>query len=823
MPPIALAYSIEDQSSARMIADDLSTHVDTEFFGVEAATGKAILAGMLDTFTGPIVLLLSDNFLKNANCIFGLKSIIDARKDVVPVFISSRSYDETAEEVVVTQVDLRMPHFRETYGKYWKDQYRELLGKVDNTYLDQNLTFRHHLERIHSIRDGIDELLSDLGSSTPVTEDRLEQDHYKLLFAVLDAPELYRDYAKERNIRLAAIPGMGDLPETFSEGAAAGAVDVEDEQAEEVEPEAREEPNLTVSSSEESTSAAVKTAAKDASTEIPSPISVRGESSGYELDVDTQAEVWISRAWSLYEQGETEDGLSLLAGGREALPDHPDVAYNYALMLAMDTEAPRVALMEVQKLLEEFHDHAGALFLSGELSLLAGDYSGANLDWLQLRDVDPLYPDLNYRLGVLIGEHFPERSSEALTYLRRASRDEPLNGDARYRYAMMLYTQLGSEKKAIKWLKRAIDVTPDHAPAHYALATLMHKRGKLTAARNAYRTAVHFDSAYDTPTNRIAFAQKVRMKSDSSNRGDKALRRLKERIAELESELESRETSADPTSTAPAAAPTAPRHKPGTGKIAFISGATSGIGRATAYALAEDGYNLILLGRRTERLEELRDDFEQLHDTTSMLITVDIRDRTQLIEALNELPDEWQAVDLLINNAGKAKGFDPIQAGAYEHWDEMIDVNLKGLLTLTREITPWMVKRQSGTIINVCSTAGKEVYPNGNVYCATKHAVDALTYAMRLDLVKHGIRVGQICPAHVEETEFAVVRFDGDEERAKIYEDFQPLRSSDVAKAVRFMVNQPAHVNIMDLVLQGTQQASSTVVDRSGRDKFSPR
>ncbi|MEL7162107.1 MAG: SDR family NAD(P)-dependent oxidoreductase, partial [Bacteroidota bacterium] len=186
------------------------------------------------------------------------------------------------------------------------------------------------------------------------------------------------------------------------------------------------------------------------------------------------------------------------------------------------------------------------------------------------------------------------------------------------------------------------------------------------------------------------------------------------------------------------------------------------------------------------------------------------------------LPPEWAAIDVLLNNAGKAKGFDPIHSGDQDHWEEMIDVNVKGLLFLTRAVSPSMVSRSTGTIINVASTAGKEVYPNGNVYCATKHAVDALTYAMRLDLVKHGIRVGQICPAMVEETEFAVVRFDGDTERAKIYEDFQPLRSPDVAEAVAFMINQPPHVNVMDVVLQGTQQASSTVVDRSGRDKFAP-
>ena len=173
-----------------------------------------------------------------------------------------------------------------------------------------------------------------------------------------------------------------------------------------------------------------------------------------------------------------------------------------------------------------------------------------------------------------------------------------------------------------------------------------------------------------------------------------------------------------------------------------------------------------------------------------------------------------------MNNAGKAKGFDPIHEGHLEHWDEMIDTNIKGLLYLTRAVTPGMVARRQGHVINVASTAGKEVYPKGNVYCATKFAVDALTKSMRLDLHRHDIRVSQVAPAHVEETEFALVRFDGDQEKANIYEGFQPLTSRDVAETVFFIAQQPAHVNILDVVLQGTQQASSTVIDRSGRDKY---
>lgn len=252
-------------------------------------------------------------------------------------------------------------------------------------------------------------------------------------------------------------------------------------------------------------------------------------------------------------------------------------------------------------------------------------------------------------------------------------------------------------------------------------------------------------------------------------------------------------------------------------KIALITGATSGIGLATARTFARQGWNLILTGRRSERLSEIRSELRSDHDIDVETLSFDVRDASACQQAIADLDDEWKSIDLLVNNAGLARGFDPIQSGSTDDWDEMIDTNVKGLLYMTRAVSPLMISRQAGQIINVCSTAGKEVYPKGNVYCATKHAVDALTKSMRLDLYKEGIRVGQVSPAHVEETEFALVRFAGDAERAKIYEDFTPLRSPDVAEAIFFMASRPAHVNIQDLLLMGTQQAGSGHVDRSGR------
>jgi len=256
---------------------------------------------------------------------------------------------------------------------------------------------------------------------------------------------------------------------------------------------------------------------------------------------------------------------------------------------------------------------------------------------------------------------------------------------------------------------------------------------------------------------------------------------------------------------------------PPTGKVVMITGATSGIGKATAELFAEHGYDLVLTGRRFSRLFKLKEELEAKHTGKIRLLPFDVTSAAAVTSAIKELDDAWKNIDILINNAGLALGFEPIHEGDLEDWDTMIDTNVKGLLYMTRAVAPYMVKNRKGHIINISSIAGKEVYPNGGVYCATKHAVEALTKAMRIDLHKHNIRVSQIAPGHVEETEFAKVRFHGDEERAKIYEDFVPVNSRDIADSIYFLATRPAHVNIQDIFIMGTQQASATITDRSGR------
>lgn len=248
-------------------------------------------------------------------------------------------------------------------------------------------------------------------------------------------------------------------------------------------------------------------------------------------------------------------------------------------------------------------------------------------------------------------------------------------------------------------------------------------------------------------------------------------------------------------------------------RIALITGATSGIGEATAHLLAKNQFDLILCGRRADRLEKMIAELSGL--TRVYSLSFDVRDLAAVKSAVQSLPADWQNIDVLINNAGNAHGLDPIQTGNTDDWDAMIDINVKGLLYVSREVIPGMIARQRGHIVNIGSIAGKEVYPNGNVYCASKHAVDAITNGMRLDLNPHGIKVTGIHPGMVE-TEFSLVRFKGDTDRAQgVYKGLTPLKGSDIADLILFAITRPAHVVVADMIVFPTAQASATVVKRT--------
>lgn len=925
MLSIILAYTAADQETANEITTDVESHVEVEHVRIGRANEGDTLAFRLKDRQEPTVVLVSHRFLTNPNCILGAYDVFARNQQVLPVLVNGRQPDELGDEPADAPLSLDNQAAVMTYVNHWQDRYLDLRAQADDLRAEGGESFERYLRKIRESSAQVEETLNLIKDGWHLRLRQLRVNDYHQLFLFADRPKLWEVF-RSRNEDLpdlSSIPGLSALPGRTSEPTVPedNAASLEDQvstdeenevigdiesdqdvwaggqvQAElqEASPEDRMLPPLEVAETDGHLVAYAETNDGTEDTaqsidELPTLDTTPG-SDFVTVDIsdDDQADRWIDRAWQLFDGGEAGAGLDLLETAREALPEHVDLHYQYALYLASHSaDDPQPALVVLEELLDADPLHPDALFLRAELTTAVGQVATARESLETLLEVDPVYPEANLRLGQLIVAHFNDERTEALTYLRRATEEAPTDAEAAYLYGRTLYEVSGNTKKAAKVLRGAIEADPNHAPAHFALAEVLAARDKFAAARNAYLIAIDLEPAFDTPDNRRLFLGD-RAEMAVAQNGEEALLNapgiVQLKSSEDEGEIEDREPlPAPPTSggetmigdddaSADAARERAalrqqlklakaaladkdahhlealaelhlqlseqaaelakraeelhrlstPPPGPGAGKIALISGATSGIGHATAKALASDGYHLILTGRREERLHEIGGAISTEYAVECFPLAFDVRDRNAVRSAIEELPEAWRRIHVLINNAGKAKGFDPIHAGEYAHWEEMIDVNLKGLLYLTREVSPLMVELGRGTIINVCSTAGKEVYPNGNVYCATKHAVDALTRGMRLDLVRHGIRVGQICPAHVEETEFALVRFDGDAERANIYEDFQPLRSRDVGQLIRHMVGQPAHVNVLDLVVQGTQQASSTLIDRSGRARFAP-
>ncbi len=554
------------------------------------------------------------------------------------------------------------------------------------------------------------------------------------------------------------------------------------------------------------------------------------------------------------QNGNVNEGLAQMHRVLEKEPTNTNLRMHYAILLAKDQNNISGAVEQLEKVLQYDERNTDAYFLLAEIAEMHGDYLQCRSYYEKVAEIDPAYQDIYYKLGILTATHFEKDAADAGTYFKTSLIYNDKNADAAYQYALLLQDKLGKEKKAIKWFHRTLEINPQHPFANYDLAMIHHGRQERAEALDFYLRACDLTPEFQTEANDKAFYYSVLDSTRASEAinlhlgiEDKQMEMQVvsslEEVSSLELEVSSSEAvpsvssldvlssevetpnletvkeleTPNPELETPKTAISYRLPKVDT-KIALITGATSGIGKATAEAFAKAGFSLILTGRREARLELLQADIQAEFDTHSVVLPFDIRDLSATQSAVEHLDQAWCNVDILINNAGLAKGFDPIHTGNIEDWETMIDTNIKGLLYMTRLISPFMVARKTGHIINLSSTAGKEAYPNGNVYCATKFAVEALTKTMRMDLVAHNIRVSQIAPGHVEETEFALTRFEGNIERAaKVYENFQPLRAIDVAETILFIATRPAHVNIQDILIASTQQASAMMVERSGR------
>ena len=903
---IALAYCIDNLHTAEGIERALqSTNLSFQHHYCKRGGQNVPLSSQLQDQEGPILLLVSDNFLRSVNCMQRALQLVQQRSnDLLPIVVDGYRRDDQGD---IVPIETRFEKIGDIipYINYWQNQYLDLRGQrkrieEDSDY-DQE-AFSDHLRNLRQVSSEASEFLRVLRNMNYLTFQDFADNHFEALFEwlgeeeeweafrtkvpVVNLPESFlpdesaeeevgedpreeeaetadhqsesMETESEESISLEEIPGldlleeseniariitqkMGNLP---SEPDVTRQTDQEEESSddtEEVETPAEEasdqtdtspldeaadpeeeEPSTSVDQAKEAEFVAEEEEEEESPKEEESMPALKASDEEDEEDETAPADVsaLIEQGFQLVQSGQVENGLAYMNQAVRQYPNDSQLRYHYALMLAQNTSDFSAAINQLYTLLEMQPSHADGNFLMGELAELEDHFEKAREYYQRVAEENSAYPDVYYRLGIVTLNHFPDEKKKAAKFFKKAAKKNREHIDAHYQYALLMNESLGKPHKALKYFLKVSELQPEHPFVHYDLALLYYRNGDRDKARAYYQQAIRINPELQTAENDRAFLQPETITKEQPDTVESpsgagrfattgpvserdTIEALKDNIRQLEKLIAEKDSSVL-------------RAHPARGTV-FITGATAGIGRATAEVFAREGYRLILNGRRSDRLIRLKEQLEHDYDSEILLLPFDVSDQHAVASAVQALEDEWSQIDVLVNNAGKAKGLAPIHEGSYDHWNEMIDVNLKGLLYLTREVTPLMVARGKGHVINLCSTAGKEVYPKGNVYCATKHAVDALTQAMRVDLYEHNIRVSQVSPAHVEETEFAEVRFDGDKQRARIYEDFNPLTSADVAETIYFIASRPPHVNVQDVLLMGTMQANSLFIDRSGR------
>ncbi len=404
-------------------------------------------------------------------------------------------------------------------------------------------------------------------------------------------------------------------------------------------------------------------------------------------------------------------------------------------------------------------------------------------------EINPRHTDTHVDLGTLLVRHDQSKLDLAADHFNSAVELDPSHIDAHFELAMLQKEHFRNSNKASELFESVIQLDPTHAYALYELAGLYKDAGKSKQAAAVYNRAAQLNPMFRSATNDAIYqVAENKSKQAKPQEATKKANKMKTKKSEKTKKSKKNKTSQK--------------------GCVLITGATAGIGEAAAYKFASEGYDCILNGRREKRLKKLAKKLTKKYKTNNYILAGDVRD--DLSEQISELPK----VDILVNNAGLAQGLDPLQSGQLKDWDTMLDTNVKGLLRITRAVVPAMIEHGSGMIINVGSVAGHHVYPGGGVYCASKHAVRALTAGMRMDFFKHGIRVGMVSPGHVT-TEFASVRYQGDQDKVEhLYRGFEPLHAADIAESIYFVACQPKHVNIQDIIVWPSAQAGPGLLDR---------
>ncbi len=815
---LTILYHSDNSADAQQVVDDLSGY-NIDLTTYSEKDFKYNLLALCESIETPVLLLLSHNWLTSGECTYnslpGLKVLHEKSKLFVTT-IDGIEIVNGAQKRFPTKIE----RIRDVipYMKYWQEAFLETRYNRINSATSENIELEKATKMI-SLHLG--DLLNFLRPICHQGLNTLQRSNYQPVFDHFGftvekvekqdspSPNLIPEPASEVAVQPETIaqPDIALGAETRLADALLDEPNIQPSSQEQVieptpvshriveEPAPMEEEIIDYTSPKETVperrASVFLESIKDEVEAPPNPIekSIQPESQPTEEIeiIDLSIDNVLEQAVQYFNEGKDQEGFDLFESAiRNNYDDNATLRYYYAYYLAQRKSAFDEAIHQLDTILLYDNKNDNAFFLLAELAEIKENYALAKNYYLQTHQLNPDYPHINYRIGVILQDHFQGAEKEAAEYLAAEIRKDPENTDAHYRLGIYESESEENLELAKSSFLKVLDLDPEHAFANYDLALIYHKQGDAFKAAYYYKKGCINNPELKTEQNDIAFLAPAENK-------------LKENINQPAQDFTFVEQPIVET------------------KTILITGATSGIGLATAEKFAnEGGCRLILSGRRRNRLVQIKDAISESFDIDVEILQFDVRDYIAVKEAIGSLSAPFNHVDVLINNAGLALGLSSIASGDLSDWETMIDTNIKGLLYTTKEIAPLMIAQNGGHIINIGSIAGKEAYPNGNVYNATKAAVEILTKAMRLDLHKYNIRVGQVAPGHVE-TEFAINRFHGNEAKARIYEDFTPLSAGDIANIIYFMVNQPAHVNIQDVLVFPTQQASATVINRSGR------
>jgi NADP-dependent 3-hydroxy acid dehydrogenase YdfG/Flp pilus assembly protein TadD len=730
------------------------------------------------------LLLVSDNYLKSIAETSHLDQLLDENlsDQLITVITHGRRLKVGTSEMEVYPTKIQTLNNVMYYRDFWYEEWIALRKKSKKAEAGEQEALDEQKEIAKKMSVGsISNHIRKINSSDPIEWDEFCANGYQLLFdnAGLEASSFEEspiDHSEESPVIESPVVEE-NIVETIETEEENSVLDAVEESIGVMAPLETASNEAEVSSGEDSTAVEEEESSAEEVLEetIESPL---------EADLEEVIEEELIEE-EIIEEETIESSIETDEGNEEEEP---------FTMKGMDD----LENLDAQAILEEYKidevDDIDTLFHIAESNAEEGDVEDARRTYERILKLDPYNGRALIWLARLLARHYDGETMEAAHLYRKAIMVNDENAGLYYEYALLQKEHFKSYNKASDSFREALLIDSMFEDAYLGLAQCQREMGMVDQAKANYLQACVLDAPrFQTAENDNYFGV-LRILEEEVEASSELLEFEEEEEIEVEVE-----------------------RSPNADTVVMVTGASSGIGQAIAGQFIMAGYKVIITGRRQERLTEFKELMENhLEETQIHSLNFDVCDLDAVKNALNSLPEDWANIDVLINNAGLAKGLASVHEGDVDHWETMINTNIKGLLYMTRMVTPGMVERRKGHVINLGSVAGTQVYPGGGVYSATKAAVDSLTRSMRLDLHQHNIKVTCVSPGHVDSTEFAAVRFD-DKEKAKIYDDFKPLSARDVAETIYYVATRPDHVNIQDILMFGTQQASVRDIDRSGR------